>query len=265
MKFGEHNCSQMGAALAYYTLFSFIPLLILSIGMAGMVYGAEAAERKVHELLSSYVEADNAELIMTALRSTTNRGDHYWVSLISLIVTPLAALQLFLHMRNAFCVIWDISPPKKNSILGTILNFILAIVMVLCAGILLGISLGISTVISVLESHMNWPAPGLWSLVDVIASFLYLGLIFVTLFWILSARAISFGYVLYGSVICTILFIIGKYVLALYLTLTTAPNIYGAAGTLVGFLIWIFYSSQLIFFGAELIQARRTRKDWMRK
>jgi membrane protein len=264
-QFATHNCSQMGAALAYYTLFSLAPLLLLAITAAGMIFGETAAEEKVYILLVEYFGLHNADLLRSILESADQLQKYQWVSNISLILALVAALQAFLHIRRSFSVILELPHPGQSSLLGTIVDFSLSILMVSSTALLLLISLGVTRLIALLRTRLDSTLPAeFWTGVDMLCSFFYLILIFAFLFWILSGNAIHFDYVVYGSVICSVLFVLGKIMLALYLTWTTASSIYGPASTLVGFMIWIYYTSQLVFFGAECIQARRTRKEWMK-
>ncbi|MGF1583077.1 MAG: YihY/virulence factor BrkB family protein [Gemmataceae bacterium] len=262
-KFVEHDCLLRGAALAYYTLFSFPPLMLLAVMMAGAIFGTETAERKVFELTVEYVGEDNANLTQSVVDKAATAQGGGWVSYFAVGISVVAALQIFLHIRRAFCSIWELDKPGQSAVAGIIINYILSVVMVLCTGVLLLISLVVTVLISRFAMHTDISNPTFWSLFNLVCSFLYLLLIFTCVFWVLAGNSISFRHVLYGAVICTILFLVGKILLAWYLALTAKATIYGAANVLVGFLIWIYYSSQIVFFGAELIQARRTRAEWL--
>lgn len=261
--FIEHDCLQRGAALAFYALFSIPPLILFAVMMAGVLFSQETAERKVHVLLVEYVGKDNANLISSVLQRSAETSSQGWISSLAFLISVVVALQIFLSIRSGFRVIWQLEKSGESSILRTIVDHALSILMVLCTGFLLLISLVVTLFISLLMKHTEITLPFFWSLLNVSCSFLYLVLIFICVYWVLAGNSISFGYVTYGAVICTIMFMVGKVALTWYLEAVATATVYGAANVLVGFLIWIYYSSQLVFFGAELIQARRTRKEWM--
>jgi membrane protein len=135
--------------------------------------------------------------------------------------------------------------------------------MVFIVGMLLIVSLAAGTILTIFESRYPAPFPGGWHTVELFISFAFLTLAFAVQYWVLSGRSLSWWYVLYGAVICSVLFTIGKALLSWYLAFSGATSVYGAAGSLVGFLIWVNYSSLIVFLGAELIQARRTRDQWL--
>lgn len=263
-QFNTNNAYQMGAALAYYMLFSLAPLLLIAISIAGMVFGKDAAEGKVSEYLEKTIDEEPARLVESTLENADQVQSHTWAPQIGVILLFFVALQAFLHIRYSFCTIWEIEPPHKNTFLGVLISYVVSIIMVICVGLLLLISLIVATVLAYIQSVLPLPIPGGWYSVEIGVSFLLLTLAFATLYWVLSGRTLPLLYVLYGSVICAVLFSIGKFLLSWYLAFTTTTSVYGAAGSLVGFLIWIYYSSLVVFFGAELIQARRTRLEWMK-
>jgi membrane protein len=264
-QFGSHNASQMGAALAYYTLFSLAPLLLVAILVAGLVFGQEAAQEGVYEELKGNVGPESARSIQDIIVAAGQVQEQTWAPYIGILISLFAGLQAFLHLRVSFRTIWGMERRGGNTLLGTLLDYGLSALMVLVVGLILMASLAASTVLKVVESR--WPLPifGGWNTVEVAASFVIVTLAFAAMYWVLSGRSLHPGYILYGSLISSILFTLGKAVLSWYLAFTSTTSVYGAAGSLVGFLIWVYYSSLIVFFGAELIQARRTRLDWLNR
>lgn len=263
-QFGNHNAAQMGAALSYYTLFSLAPLLLVAISIAGLVFGEDAAQGKVYTHLVDTLGQDSARMVQGLVRSADEIQAKNWAPYLGVALSLFAALQAFLHLRQSFRIIWELGLPSKNTLLGVLIDYGFSVLMVFTIGLLLLASLGGSTVLALVENKWPLPIPGGWQTVEIVVSFLILTLLFATLFWVLSGHALHLGYVLYGSLICSLLFTIGKTLLAWYLAFTSTTSIYGAAGTLVGFLVWVYYSSQIVFLGAELIQARRTRSEWLK-
>jgi len=265
-RFSAHDGAQMGAALAYYAVFSTAPLLLLAVMLASLFFDEEAAQEQVHARLTEMVGQSNADVIFTWMEHAARPGGTTLATVLGIGFLLLGALGLFLHLRRCLCIIWELEPPKGSSLLMTLLNYGLAILAVLCVGLLLLVSLAVSTATTVLVRIMGDKLPGggdLWRWVEVGVSFLLLTLFFAVVYWVLSGRQLAWRYVWYGSFISAFLFTIGKTLISLYLAYTSTTSVYGAAGSLVIFLVWIYYSSQIAFFGAELIQARRTRKEWL--
>ena len=265
-QFGKDHAGQMGAALAYYTLFSIAPLLILAIRMAGYVYGEENARAQVYTHLREVMTKDSADAVQKMIDQVHQAQAGSWAPELGLGLLFLGALGIFLHIRHTLCIIWKLEPPRGNSILGLLLNYLLAILMILITGLLLLASLAVSTVLPVLIDKVNelFPGTGIpWQLVEFGISIFFLTLVFATVYSVLSGRRIGWRYVGFGSLIAAFLFTIGKTLLGLYLVYSTTASMYGAAASVVAFLIWVFYSSQILFFGAELIQARRSRREWL--
>ncbi len=266
LQWGENKDSRLGAALAYYTLFSIAPLLLIAIRLAGLIFGADAAQGKVVEHLAEVLGLDTAQAIQALIQEASRPQTGTWATVVGLAVLIIGALGIFLHLRGALCTIWKLQPPHGNSFLGILLDYLLAIVMVLVTGVLLLASLGISTALPVLAEMLEKAMPEVnlpWRYVEMGVSFLFLTLLFAAVYRVLSGQRIAWRYVWYGSAICALLFTVGKTLLGLYLAYSSTISMYGAAGSVVVFLIWVYYSSQIMFFGAELIQARRTRREWL--
>jgi membrane protein len=258
--------SRLGAALAYYTLFSIAPLLVIAIRIAGLFFGEDAARGKVVEQLQEYVGKDSAQAIQSLVEYAANAKSEGWTTVLTLGVLIVGSLSVFLHVRGALSTIWKLTPPRGSTILGFFLNYLLALIMVLCTGGFLLLSLAASVVMPVFQRWviLTFPKNHVpWQLIELAISVVLLTLLFMAVFRILSGQRIEWKYVIYGAVITALLFSVGKVLVGLYLAYTRTASAYGAAGSLVVFLIWVYYSSQILFFGAELVQARRTRHEWM--
>ncbi|MBI3411304.1 MAG: YihY/virulence factor BrkB family protein [Planctomycetes bacterium] len=265
-QFGENNDSRLGAALAYYTLFSVAPLLVIAIYMAGLMYGADAASGQVAKELSMVIGKDEARAVQTLIDYANRPVEGTLASLISAAVLLAGALGIFLHLRGALCSIWKLDPPHSSTWLRLLLDHLLALIMVFVVGGLLLLSLVISTFLPLLEDAVERQFPAVrlfWHVVEFAVSLVLLTILSAANFRILSGNRIPWRYVWYGSLITAFLFTLGKILLGLYLYYTGTASAYGAAGSVVIFMIWVYYSSQIVFFGAELIQARRTRADWL--
>jgi membrane protein len=266
-QFGEDGAAAMGAALAYYTLFSIAPLLILAVSIAGMVFEKEAARKRVTDELEATVGPASAKEITALMeKATTPKIGGALAPVLGMLALMIGALGAFLHLQRSLCAIWKLAPPVKSGLLNTLLNHLWAIVMVLLVGLLLLLSLAASTTLAVVIDVMEqwFPEGGKrWQALEFVVSLVFLTLLFALVFRIMSGRRVAWRHVWYGAMVCAGLFTLGKTLLGLYLAHTSTASAYGAAGALVVFLIWVYYSSQIIFFAAELIQARRTRHEWL--
>jgi membrane protein len=258
--------SRLGAALAYYALFSIAPLLVIAITIAGVVYGDVAARGEVKKTLSSYIDRDSAATVEKLVESAGATPATVWSQLLSVGLLVFGALGAFVHLRASLCLIWRLEPPKMNSVLATLLDYLLALIMVLCTGVLLLGSVAASLTVSYVRTYLDrqftiaWFP---WDWVEFGISLIFLTLLFAAIYRILSDRRITWSYVAYGAGAASLLFTVGKVVLSYYFIYAGVASAYGAAGSLVVFLVWVYYSSQTLFFGAELIQARRTRHEWL--
>jgi membrane protein len=265
-KWIENGGPRQGAALAYYAVFSAAPLMLIAVQTTGAVFGEDAAKGKVHSQLETLMGTEVATQVENFIY-TANVESTSWTPTISVAFLVVAALGAFLHVRNALCAIWKLEPPHGNTWLGVVLDYGLALVMVFLTATLLLISLAASLVVPIVQKMMQneyIATENYWHWIEMGGSFIFLTFLFASLYRILSGGRISWAYVWYGSFIAAVLFTIGKTLLSHYLVYTDTATIYGAAGSVMVFLTWMYYSSQILFFGAELIEARRTRLEWMR-
>jgi membrane protein len=263
VQWNDDGASQMGAALAYYALFSIAPLLLIALTIAGLFFDADVARARVAEQLTELMGEDSSKAVQALAEQVPRRGDEGWASVFGLGTLFVGALGVFLHLRTAFSTIWRLAPPKGASWLGVLLNYVLAAVMVLLIGLLLLLSLASNTVLVMVMNVLQRNLTGYripWQAVEFVSSILYLSLLFAMVFHIMSGRRILLRQVWIGAIGSAVLFAVGKTLLGYYLAYTGATSAYGAAGSLVAFLIWVYYSAQITFFGAELIQAWRTRQ-----
>lgn len=265
-KWSENGGTRLGAALSYYALFSVAPLILIAVHLTGAVFGEDAARGEVRKQLRSMMGADAAGEVESIVKSASEPHDSMWTPAVSISFLVVAALGAFLHVRSALRTIWQLDSPEDNSWLAMLWDYLLSLGMVMITATMLLVSLGLGFVVSMMRRTAEQHSLGddaWWHWVEIGSSFLVLALLFAASYRILSGWRIPWGYVLYGSVIAAVLFTIGKSLLSYYIVFSGTASMYGAAGSLVVFLVWVYYSSQILFFGAELIQARRTRHEWL--
>ena len=260
-KWSDDGGMRMGAALAYYAIFSTMPFLLIALYFAAALYGGDAALGRVHVQLENVLGHAAAKAIEDLIDMAGQQQEAAWTApTLSVLFLIVGALSAFADVRTSLSTIWKLQPPYGNTWLGMLWDYLLALVLMTVIALLILVSLAASLAVPIV--WRIFPGVNLqW--VELAASFIFLTAFFTALYRILSAGRISWGYVIYGSFIAAVLFSLGKTLLSYYLVYTGTESMYGAAGSIVVFMVWIYYSSQILFFGAELIQARRTRHEWM--
>nr|WP_228035677.1 YihY/virulence factor BrkB family protein [Oculatella sp. LEGE 06141] len=258
-EWSEDNASRLAAALAYYTVFSLAPLLIIVIAVAGFFFGEEAARGQIVGQIQGLVGQDGAEIIQTAIDNANQPGTGTGAiaSLISIGVLLFGASGVFAELQDSLNAIWNVKAKPKNAVGGFVRKRLLSFTMVLTIGFLLLVSLVVSAALTALTTLMNGLMPGfdfLWQLLNFVISFGVIALLFALIYKYLPDVKITWNDVLIGASMTALLFTIGKSLIGLYLGNSSFGSAYGAAGSLVVVLAWVYYSAQILFFGAEFTQ-----------
>ncbi|BAY69023.1 YihY/virulence factor BrkB family protein [Anabaena sp. FACHB-709] len=256
-EWNDDKASRLAAALAYYTVFSIAPLLIIVIAIAGAVFGEEAARGEIVQQIQGLVGRDGAEFIETAIQNVDRPKTGTIASLISIALLLLGATGVFIELQDSLNTIWEVQPKPGRGVKNIFRQRFLSFGMVLGIGFLLLVSLVISTVLSTLVNYFGGLLPGvdfLWQLVNFIISFAITTLLFALIFKVLPDVRITWNDVLVGAILTSILFSIGRFLLGQYLGNAGFGSAYGAAGSVVLILAWVYYTAQILFFGAEFTQ-----------
>ncbi len=262
-EWNKDKASRLAAALAYYTVFSLSPLLIIAIAIAGAIFGEEAARGEIVGQIQGLVGKDGAEFIQTAIESAakpTEGGG--FASAISVVVLLFGASGVFAQLQDALNTIWEVQPDPKAGAGGFIRARFLAFSMVLGIGFLLLVSLLLSAGLSGVVAYLGHLFPIISSLLQVanfVLGFIVTTVLFGLIYKFLPDVKIAWSDVLIGAAITSLLFSIGRYGLGLYLGNSSFGSTYGAAGSLVIILAWVYYAAQILFFGAEFTQVYARR------
>ena len=256
----EDKVTLLAAALAYYTVFSITPLLVIAIAIAGAVFGQDTARGEIIGQINSLVGKQGAQIIETGLANADQPKISSIASIISVIVLLVGASGVFAQLQEALNTVWDVkAKPKKGK--GSIWEFIrkrlLSFGMVLAIGFLLLVSLITSAMLSGIGKLQINLLPGftpIWQLLNFGVSFGFISLLFALIYKYLPDVKIRWKDVWVGATITAFLFTIGKFLIGLYLGQGSLGSAYGAAGSLIVFLAWVFYSAQILLFGAEFTQ-----------
>jgi membrane protein len=255
-EWSEDKAPRLGAALAYYSIFSIAPLLILVIAAAGMLFGKEAAGGAVQDEIQNFLGLAAATAIEEMIQSAAQDGHS------SLLATALAvgtlmlgAAGAFVALQDALNTIWKVPPPAKRRWWVLLKERLLSFGMVLIVGFLLLISLVINTVLTAAMKFIDPSSiPGgllIWQGLNTVVSIIFITLLFALIFKILPDAPVAWSDVWAGAIVTSLLFTLGKYLIGLYLGQGSVSSAYGAAGSLVIILLWVYYSSQILLFGAE--------------
>lgn len=248
---------RLGAALAYYTVFSLAPLLLIAIGIAGMVFGQEAVEGRLVQDLGGLLGQQGAQLLQTMIANSAKSGGG-WVSTISgFVLLLVGASGVFGQLQAALNKIWEVAPDPHAGVRGFVKKRLLSIGMVFAVGFLLIVSLLVSAALTAFGDILQSRLPGgdlVWLAINTGFSLLVLMLFFASVFKVMPDAEVRWRDVWIGAFVTAVLFTIGKELLALYLGRSSVTSNFGPAASLVALLIWVYYSAQLMFLGAEFTQ-----------
>ncbi|MEH2350962.1 MAG: YihY/virulence factor BrkB family protein [Nostoc sp.] len=261
-EWSEDKASRLAAALAYYTIFSIAPLLIIVIAIAGAVFGEEAARGQIVGQIQGLVGVDGAKFLETAIKNANQPKTGAIASIISIVVLLVGATGLFTELQDAMNTIWEVKPKPGRGVTNIIRLRVLSFAMVIGIGFLLLVSLVISTALTTLVTYFSNLLPGvdfIWQFVNFLLSFAITTVLFGLIFKVLPDVEIAWSDVLVGASLTSVLFSIGRFLLGQYLGNGSFGSAYGAAGSLVVILAWVNYAAQILFFGAEFTQVYARR------
>jgi len=253
--FIDDYAMSMGAALAYYTLFSIAPLLIVVIAVAGMMFGVEAARGEIVAQLGGLLGTEGAEAIQALLESASRPSRSVTASIVGIATLFIGATSVFGELQGALDRIWRAPALKEQSGWWTLVHTrLLSFGMVVSIGFLLLVSLAVSAGLSAFGTWWGRLFPG-WEavlqLVNQVFSFAFTTLLFALIYRVLPRVRVTWYDVWVGSVVTALLFTAGKFLIGLYLGKAGVTSGFGAAGSIVALLVWVYYSAQIFLLGAE--------------
>lgn len=251
------NASLLAAALTYYTIFALAPLLVIGVAVAGAVFGDAAVQGEIVAEIEDEVGAEAAVIIQNLISSARESENGTLATVVSSVLLFFGASGLFSQMQRTLNMIWGLSAAPQTGILNTVRKRALAFGMVLVVGLLMLLSFAMTTVITAVGDQLSVWLPGIGSLlpqINFLASLVILTVLFALLFKVLPDAQLTWKDVLLGAAVTTLLFMLGRYLISLYLTRGTSTSAYGAAGALVLILLFVYYSAQIFLFGAEFTQ-----------
>jgi len=250
----EDNAMRLGAALSYYTIFSLAPLLIIVISVAGLVFGQEAARTQILTQIHGLIGDQGAVAIEEILKNASKPSAGIIGTVVGLITLFVGATGVVAELHDSLNTIWEVDAKSPGVLFGYIRQRTVSFAIVLAIGFLLLVSLVISAGLAAIGNFFGGSETLFFQLLDFITSLIVTTGLFALMFKYLADVQISWRNVWIGAAITAILFTIGKTLTGIYLGRSAVTSTFGAAGSLVVILLWVYYSSQIVFFGAEFIQ-----------
>jgi len=256
-EWSEDNATRLAAALAFYTILSIAPLLVLAIAIIGLVFGEDAARGQVASELAGVVGPQAGEGIQTVIQHANSPSGGAISSIISVAVLLFGASGVFGELQSALNTIWEVKPKPGLGIKGFLRARLFSFTMVLSVAFLLLVSLVLSAALSAVGAFFEHKLPGgavLWGVLNFVISLGVITCLFAMIFKTVPDVQIAWRDVWIGAALTALLFTIGKLVLGLYLGRASVASPYGAAGSIIVLVIWVYYATQILFMGAEFTQ-----------
>jgi membrane protein len=254
----DDNIPRMSAALAYYTLFSLAPLMVISIAIAGLVFGNDAARGAIVDQIQGLIGSDAAHGVQAMLTSARNPGRGIIAEVIGFVILILGATGAFSEVYTALNNIWQTPPEKLSGAWSVVKARLLSFGLVLVVGFLMLVSLLLSAGLVAFTKYAGGllPLPAIvFRVVELLFTTAILTALFAMIFRILPEAQIDWRDVWIGALATAVLFSVGKYLISLYIGKSLPASAYGAAGSVVVLIAWVYYSALILYFGAEFTKA----------
>jgi len=253
----EHQASRTGAALAFYTVFSLAPVLTLSIAIAGFFFGDAAARGEIVAQIGGLVGPQGAELVQSVLRNASRPDAGLMATIVSVVTLILGANTALAELKAGLDQTWQVPPERRTGFWYSVRTRLLSVGLILSLGFLLLVSLVISAALTALErlSHGELLINTILSWINFLFAFVLVAALFATIYKVLPSVKIAWRDVTIGSLVTAFLFTLGKFAIGVYIGNSGVASTYGAAGSVVLILIWVYYSAQILLYGAEFTRA----------
>lgn len=258
----DDDAMSLGAAIAFYTIFSLAPTAILVTALAGLAFGEAAAQGALVEQLSRLIGPEPAQTVQGLIAGAGNRQTGVWASVVGVATIVVGATTVFAELQTALNRVWKAEPPTESTVTWLVTVRLKALALIAAIGFLLIVSLVVSAALAVFGTWVGryLPAlPALLWIVDVVTSWMVLTVLFALIYRVLPDTRIPWMDVWFGAAITALLFAVGKFLIGFYLGTSGVATVYGAAGSFVLVLLWVYYSASIFLFGAEITRAYSKR------
>ena len=253
LAFIDDEALSRGAAIAFYTVTSIAPVLLIVVAIAGLAFGRDAAQNAITEQLSGLMGRQTAEVLQTAVASAASKSSGVVATIIGIITLIVTASGVFGEMQTALNVIWK-AKPEGTTVSRLIRGRAASLGLVAALGFLLMVSLVVSTLLTAFGNYLNSILPFgqvILTVLNVIVSLVLISFLFAAIYKVLPDRSLEWGDVVIGAVVTGILFTVGKSLISWYIGSSAVASSFGAAGGLIVLLLWVYYSAQIFLLGAE--------------
>jgi membrane protein len=261
--FGQDKITKLSGSLAYYTIFSMAPLLIVIIFLCGIILGQEAVQGEIFNQLNSFLGSDAAMQLQDIIKKAAISDKGTFPLIIGIITLLIGATTVFAEIQDSINMIWGLKPKPKKGWLKLLQNRFLSFSVIVSLGFILLVSLGVTAVIDGFSKSLQdaYPKVGfvIFYIINQVVTLLITGLIFAVIFKVLPDARIRWRDVIAGAIVTAVLFMLGKFAISFYISKSSVGTTYGAAGSLVVLLLWTYYSSVILYFGAEFTKAYAVR------
>lgn len=262
--FSEDKIPKYSASLAYTTVFSFGPLLIVIIFLCSIFFGQEATQGRIYSQLQQFVGEDAALQLQTIIKNASVSGKGTVAAAIGIITLLFGATAVFAEIQDSINTVWGLKAKPSKGLWKMLRNRFLSFSVVVSLGFLLLVSLAISTIIEGLSDKLKASFPDvaviIFYILDLLISFVVITALFAVIFKVLPDAKTKWKDILPGALASGILFMIGKFAISFYIGKSNVGTTYGAAGSLVVLLLWVYYSAMILYLGAEFAKAWSTHK-----
>jgi membrane protein len=258
----DDDAPRLGASLAYYTLFAIAPILLVATAIAGMVFGAEAVRGEIVGQLDQLIGREGALAVQSLLEGASRRPAGIVATVIGGIAFVVAATGAFLELQVALNTIWRVKPNPVMNVRAFLMNRLRSFGLVVAIGFLLLVSLAVTAGTAALDAwlfNLSPDIPAVWSVVSIVLSLAVTTGLFALLFGVLPDVRLRARDVMAGAFMTAVLFTIGQQLIGLYLGQSSIASSYGAAGSMMILLLWVYYSCQILLFGAEFTRVYALR------
>lgn len=261
--FDAHDTSSLGAGLSFYMMFSIAPMLMIIVSVTGTIFGQDAVNGEVQKQIGKLLGANTAGQVQEMIKAAYRPGRNWIATIISVFLLITGAVGVFDQLRTSLNVVWDIKKGEKKPFFKYLFNRLFSFGMIICIALLLVISLIANAGIAALSGYIGKLIPTLSKVLlltlEIIFSFGLTTILFAFIYRFMSDIKIKWRHVWRGAIFTSILFAAGKYLIGIYLSKSNLANTYGAASSVIMILLWVYYSSQIVFFGAEFTRALATQ------
>lgn len=256
-EWSDDNAPSRAASLSYYTVFSIAPLLLIAVAIAGLVFGKDAVRQQLSTQLRGLFGDGAAHAIEVMMASANHPGSGVVASVIGVVLLVVGACGAFVELRDTLNIIWGVDTKKTSGVVAFFRARFLSFAMIGVIAFFLLVSLVVSALLAAVGHFAKDKLPGgeaLFHIIDIAVSFGVITLLFAAIFKILPDTKVAWRDVWLGGAVTALLFTLGKTVIGLYIGKSSVASSYGAAGSFAVLLVWIYYSSMIVFFGAEFTQ-----------